>query len=655
MNRTFALLLASAVLLAHMLAIHVDAADGFAPPFEIAHVAFRLGRNFVLYGELAWDPGLPNVESYPSLLWVALATIPERLHIPVTSFCQVLSALCALVTTWVLARFSPERLAGVIAPLLFVTSGAAASAAASGTEFTLAGLMLTAAFLAYEHGRRWQLALYLSIACLTRPEAVGLTAVLFAIELVRRLRPGEGDAGRPSLWAGFAVPGALALVVCGVRFALSGHVLSPWTKPLTHFDQLPWREAALFLRDYFSTTAAAFLIVFPLWYLLRGALPGRGVRALGLTLGWILIATLGGGGPEVLPFGVHMVPILAILLVAVQEAMVTALDSTRAWMEKFVWSVFLAGLFLSALASKFPGDLGPLPTKALQERWMTAHTPSRFGYTDKLGREGLAEEIKATARLRGIGVFLRDHLDPRHSVLTPWPGAIGYISGLRVVDALSRATPMPGYLRAEAWNALERRDLIAALEQRSAYIVPTLGDDPVAPTIEDIVQAWSERLDLDPDSPERQARIRELLGAYEVLTVPASRVDGIEPRPGERYHLARRRELGLAPVLTLQTDARELAVQVEHRSHAQLADLFVWLEDPSGQRWFLRPDGSFVRRAELTARSSLLLHPTGTRTIELVRAALPPEFAGGTLHAVLANPGSTRSAGAASAVASQQL
>ena len=59
MNRTFALLLASAVLLAHMLAIHVDAADGFAPPFEIAHVAFRLGRNFVLYGELAWDPGRP--------------------------------------------------------------------------------------------------------------------------------------------------------------------------------------------------------------------------------------------------------------------------------------------------------------------------------------------------------------------------------------------------------------------------------------------------------------------------------------------------------------------------------------------------------------------------------------------------------------------
>ena len=44
MNRTFALLLASAILVAHMLALHEDAGDAFAPPYEVAHVAFRLGR-----------------------------------------------------------------------------------------------------------------------------------------------------------------------------------------------------------------------------------------------------------------------------------------------------------------------------------------------------------------------------------------------------------------------------------------------------------------------------------------------------------------------------------------------------------------------------------------------------------------------------------
>jgi hypothetical protein len=644
MNRTFALLVAAAVLLAHMLAIHVGEGDALAPPYEVAHAAFRLARNFVQSGEFAWSPGLPNVESYPSLLWIAISVVPERLHVPVTTFMQVVSSFCALLTAWTLARFSPGRLAGVIAPLLFVASGAAAAAAGSGTEFSLAALLVTASFLAYEQGRRVRLGLLASLACLTRPECVGFVAVLFAIELARPRQPVQGSQPRRGMRRAFLAPFLVVVGVCALRWSISGHVLSPWAKPLTHFERWPIEESISYLRDYFRSTVAAVLIVFPIWYLLRGALSGLGQRALLLTLAWCTIANLGGGGPQVLPFSMHMLPILAVLLVAVQEAMTHALDSPRRWMEPFVWSAFLAALSLSAVASKFPGDLGPLRVKPWHRAWMTRHSPARFGYEDRLGREGLAEEIDKTERLRGIGIFLREQLDPRYSVLTPWPGAIGYLSGLRVIDALSRATPMPGMLRAEAWSAIEPRDLIAGLEQEADYIVPTLADTPVAPTIEEIAVSWIEGLDLEPSSSERNVRVRELLAGYEVLTVPATRVDPTAQASGERYHLARRRELGLSPALALDVGGADFAVAVEHRSHAQLADLYVWVE-AGGQRWFLAPDGTFTRRAELTARRSLLLYPTGTRTIELVRAELPREFAGATLHAVLANPGAPRESG----------
>lgn len=644
MNRTFALLVAAAVLLAHMLAIHVGSDDALGPPYEVAHAAFRLARNFVQSGEFAWSPGLPNVESYPSLLWVALSVIPERLHVPVTTFAQVVSSFCALLTTWALARFSPGRLAGVIAPLLFVASGAAAAAAGSGTEFSLAALLVTATFLAYEHGQRLRLAIYASLACLTRPECVGFVATLFVIDLLRRRRDAPDAPPRRAMAPSFAAPALVVASVCALRWSMSGHVLSPWAKPLTHFGSWPVAESLLYLRDYFTSTVAAMLIVFPLWYLLRGVLSGLGLRALVLTLAWCAIANVGGGGPQVLPFSMHMLPILAVLLVAVQEAMTQALDSPRRFAEPLVWGLFLGALALSALASKFPGNLGPLPTKRLQESWMTRHSPGRFGYVDQLGREGLAEEIDKTERLRGIGIFLRDHLDPRYSVLTPWPGAIGYLSGLRVIDALSRATPMPGMLRAEAWSAIEPRDLIAGLEQQADYIVPTLAPTPVAPTIEEIAVAWIEGLDVDPKSPARNARIREMLDDYEVLTVPADHLDGLRGSASERYHLARRRDLGLSPHLSLDVGGRDVAVHVEHRSHDQVADLYVWV-DVGDQRWFLAPDGSFTRDAELTARRSLLLYATGTRTIELVRAELPPAFAGGTLSASLANPGAQRVSG----------
>ncbi len=639
MSRTFALLLAFAILVAHMLAIHKDAADAFAPPYEMAHVAYRLARNFVHNGEFAWDPGESNVESYPSLLWVALSTIPERLYLRVTACTQFVSLSCALVTAGMLARFSPERLAGVIAPLLFVASGTVAAGAASGTEMTLAALLLTGSFLAYERGSRGWLATLLGLLCLARPEGFLFACSLLLIELARAARARASGRERRALFAPFLAPAAVALCVCLVRFALTEHLLSPWSKHLTHPDRLPWRAALAYLRDYFVSSGSALLIVFPLWYLARRTLSGLGQRALLLTLAWGAITTLGGSGPQPLPFSQFMLPILAVLFVAVQEAMTHALDSKRTWLPPLTWTLFALGMAVSALASKFPGDLGPLRTEHLQRAWMRPHTPPRFGYSDQLGRTGLDEEIENTERLRGLGVFLRDHLDPAHSVLTPWPGAIGYLSRLRVIDAMSRVTPMPGMLRARGWNALERCDIVAALSQRADYIVPTLGSGTHAPSTEEIVLAWIEQLDHDPESPERRARIVKQMSEYELITVPGASADSRPLRTGDRYYLLRHRDLQLSPQLSVVHEGRSFVISVQHRSHQQLVDLCVQLEDEAGELWSLRPSGEFERRPNLTARRGLLLYPTGSRSIELVRGELPADVRAVRLLASLRNPG----------------
>jgi hypothetical protein len=194
----------------------------------------------------------------------------------------------------------------------------------------------------------------------------------------------------------------------------------------------------------------------------------------------------------------------AILMVAIQEAMTLALDSKRRGWPSIVWGSFFVALFLSALSSRFPGDLGPLPLEALQRKWMVSHTTPRFGYEQPLGRMGLAEEIETTARQRSVGLFLRDQIDPRHRVLTPWPGAMGYLSRLPVVDLLGRTSVPPGESRPRSWAGIPRVDVVSALETRPAYIVPSLLRGLRAPNVVDLVNEWAagiddQRADRGPD------------------------------------------------------------------------------------------------------------------------------------------------------------
>jgi hypothetical protein len=642
LNRTTALFVALAILLGHALAIHKNAAGELAPPYDMAFVAYRIGRNFAQTGELSWASGVLGIESYPSLLWIGVSAIFERLYWPVHRMTQSLGMVSALLCVLTLSQFSPVRLAGVIAPLLFVVSGSIAAAALSGMETASLALLVTFSFLAYERGWRFSLGVALGLAAIARPQGLVFALALAAIELARRgwdlLRRTESP--RPKLWLPLAVPVALSIVTSGLRYHATGHWTSTWASQLMEFRPRLVLEGLNYLRDFAVTSGSGALFVFPLWYWVRGSLSGVGIRACVLTLAWSAAIALGGGG--FLPYSEALAPIVAVLLVAVQEAMQIALDSKRRGWPQATWFLFLAGLAASVLGSKFPGDIGPLRVEAAHRAWMKPHTAARYGYTEDLGRVGLAEEILATERLREIGLFLRDNIDAGHTVLTPWPGAISYLSQRKISDPLGRTSPSPGEARTRAWEGFARADVLKALSVGPEYILPSLRFGDTSPTAQEIAYEWVQSLDLLREKQQRAMNLRSRMSDYELITVPVvgsgSRA-GIFPR--NHFRLMRRVDLELTPNVSIHVDGARFAVDVAHRSYPQLVDLRVQAIDAKGQRWNLRPNGEWSRLTSVVARSTVMLFHTGERSIRLVEAPLPEGGGPFELRAVLRNPGAT--------------
>jgi len=635
-NRTTTLFVALAILLGHALAIHKNALNEIAPPYDMAYVAFRIARNLVQSGEFAWQAGTFGLDSYPSILWVGVAAVGERLYMPVNELCQTVGFAATLACVLVLARFSPSRLAGVIAPLLFVVSGGVASAALSGLETSLLALWILVALLAYERGRPRTMAIGLMLAGLTRPQGFVFALLLLAVELGRRALA-RGRDTRPTMWLALATPLIVGLGIALLRYAVTGRYLSAWDEMVLALRPRALREGLYYLLDFTLASGNAFLFAFPLWYLMRGALSGLGARACVLTLGWAAMVALGGGGS--LPFFEAMTPILAVLLVAVQEAMQTALDSRRRGWPQVTWVLFALGIGGSALASKFPSDEDRLGIEGLHRRWMEPRTQARFGYLELNGRMGLAEELQTTERLREIGIFLRDHTARDATVLSPWPGAIGYLSRRDVIDPLGRTSPPPGETMTRAWEGRPRADVALALAQRPDYIVPTIRFGATPPSAQEIAAAWVTSLDDAAHKPQRAIGLRTQMADYELVTVPVlNRHSRQSVFPRGHFYLMRRSDLGLTARLELEFANNRLRVLVRPGPQPQLVDLRVRVLRADHDAVTLRPDGSADPQGKAVARAQLLLSGSGERALTLFDMELDPRLGATEVSAVLRNP-----------------
>ena len=637
MNRTTAILVALATLLVHVLAIHQNVDGDFGPPFEFAHVAYRAARNLVYEGTLAWTTGGTVIESYPSPLWVGISAIFTQAYLPPTVATQYLGIACALLTVIVLAQFSTDRLAGLIGLLLLVVTGTTAAAAASGTEYSLVMLLVTGAFLAFERRARRATTLLLSVLIVTRNDLWILVGALFLIELFDARR--NRAKGRPILLRAFLVPLLLVGVSVLVRMLLTGTAISPTTRLLMTVDSARYHLGFEYVFSFFLRSGAATLVVFPIWYLLRGALSETGQRALAMVGVWsFFIAAVGGDG---FPFWMGMAPVLPLLYLTVQEAMIIAMDSRRFGVASITWALFVLCVLASGFASRVPTDIGGLPFRRIQLAWMQPSDSLWHAYARPHGRRGLMQEIEAVEELRALSVFLRDRLEVGTTILTPWPGAIGYMSRQEVIDLLGRASPPIDGSHQRSWYGMPRLDIPTAMDAKADYIVPVASSGTSPPRVGEVVRLWIERNQAGGQAGDSIVRALSALRDYELVSVPVPRrsyrPNDMSPHP---FYMLRSKGLKLQPKVEIASEEGELAVLAWHDGHQQIVDLEVLWTGDDGRVLHLRPTGDFVADQLVHARAGLLLHPTGQLPIRLMSFRLPTAFGAGSIEAVLQNPNS---------------
>ncbi len=633
MNRTTVVFLALAILLAHTLAIHQTPDGRFGAPYERAHVAYRVGRNLAFEGRATWDVQAPSAETYPSPLWVGLGALAVELEIPPTTLSQVLGILCALCTVGVVAQFSSNRLAGLVAPVLIATSGSACASAASGTEAPLAMLLVASAFLAFERGWRGLFASSSIALLLTRPEGAFLVSCFLLLEICDRPRE-EGP--RRSLAGALALVFGAGIAFLCLRRGFTGSFSSPFDAELLRFDAERWNLGFHYVWSFVIASGSGALFVLPVGFLLRGRLPPSGRRALALFTCWTLVVALAGGDRQ--PFWNVLAPALPLLFLGIQE-------SITAWIDRNPRQAPLAWLLLSVttvasfLVSKVPGNLGPLPLEGFLRAWMEPDSVLSRAFEHPLGRLGLLSEIREVERLRSAGIFLRDQVSADATIGTFWPGAIGYLSRKQVVDLLGRTPSADRGGQGRPWEGAAKVDLVGALSSPTNYLVLEAGVGE-RPSASELFHEWLRRYDTVGDVPERFHALLESLQRYELVSVPvperSSRPDVPSSQP---FLLLRERSLGLAPRLELSRSGSEVEILAHHRGHAQVVDLELRLVDSGGRSWNMRPTGAWTPANSVDARIDLLLYDTGPSSILLARTALPRGMEAATLTARLHTPG----------------
>ena len=630
MNRTTVVFLALAILLAHTLAIHQTPEGGFAAPYGSAHAAFRLGRNLVHEGRALWDPQGPWAESYPSPLLITVSAAAERVYAFPTIVAQGLGILCALGTMVIVAQFSPKRMAGLIAPLLLATSGAVAAAAASGTEAPLTMFLLTVTFLAVE--RRWRRTLLvgLGLLALARPEGAVMALAVGLLELVDRPRDASG-VRRPALRGAFLPLIVLLLVLAFLRHQLTGSWLSPLALDTLALDPERWGLGLHYFLGFLYGSGSAPLLLLPVGFALAGQLTSTGRRALILFLTWCALVALAGG--DRLPFWNALAPALPLGFVAVQSAITGWMDR---WPRQAIgaWLILMLALSASLLASKLPGDVGPLPLDRILRAWMRPTPTLAKAYDRPLARRGLLREVREVERLRTVGLFLRDEISADASIATFWPGPIGYLSRKKVHDLLGRTDPASGEERPGSWRGATRVDLVRAMEERADYLVILI--DGAGPGF---LRDWLRHYDREGEDDQRLQELLQRMLRYELVSVPVpAQSDTPGVRSARPFLLLRNKDLGLAPRLELRREADFIEVLVHSEGHHQLVDLQVSVSDEDGGVWNLRPTGAWTR-SEVDARTNVLVYDTGQRPIRMLRARLPEDVGAVELSALLHNPG----------------
>ena len=433
---------AGLVLLAAALALFAVESWRLPPQFDDAYISYRYAANWLAGNGLVFNPG-EYVEGISNLLWTVLIAAGMALGIPaklVGHGLGLASGAGVLVATYLTVRaLLPERAvwAGLAAWVVYATPSFERWAI-SGMETPLFAALVIGAFAAEASGR-WGLATAVAaLAMLTRPEGALVAASLFgfrALEHGLRERRVWRD---PLLYAGLCV--ALTLF----RLAYYGAPL-----PNTFYAKVGgvWLGISVLSTTVFLLgNAGLFLGPAGSAWRQRRAWP-----CAAFTLAFLLYTIYVGGTPRYLT---PLVPCIAALgMVGVarwwQRGPVVRAATAGFLALSFVFSVFGFGL----VRARSVGD----------------------AFADNARFHGIAQERKDDERGEALAArrtqLLRRRGEAIESVATGGIGALGFYSGLPIVDILGVVDPvvartpvpqsdqysLPGHQRSNADYVFSRR------------------------------------------------------------------------------------------------------------------------------------------------------------------------------------------------------
>ena len=449
-----------------LLAVHVRMLTGLT---DDAYISFRYSKNLAQGHGFRWNPGGETVEGYTNFSWVLIGALgfkllPDKLP----QMMSGLGIIFLLATMWIffrmLALFFPDKRLIASSGIFFLAaSGPLILWSTSGLETMMFAMLTTAGFLSFLrylqtgnckfYSRIWLLSLLLF---LTRPDGIVFAAVMGAYFLIWK----KGLFRKEYLLPFFGFYLVPFLVYNIWRVIYFGNWLpNTFYAKATGAALNQLKKGGLYFFN-FSLTYLLPLVPLVLYLIFRRKQTAAAKNHFGavsyLFLGTFsaYIVSVGGDYMAMYRFFVPLLPLLYLLV-------------TVAFVRSLVPGKNAAGWLLLAVAVLITF----LPSTPLDRPIWGGNHPYQYGCY-----EGFRTEQWYLNRYVTIGkLFGRIKKGSTESIVIPAIGAVGYYSGMNVIDYYGLTEPhiarMAKKTFSENFPGHEKTDIDFILSKKPNYLM----------------------------------------------------------------------------------------------------------------------------------------------------------------------------------------
>ena len=449
-----------------LLAVHIRMLAGLT---DDAYISFRYSKNLAQGQGFRWNPGGEKVEGYTNFSWVLIGALgflllPDRLP-------QLMSGLgmvFLLATIWIFFRmlalqFPEKRLVAFSGVFFLVASGPLVLWSTSGLETMLFAMLTAAGFLSFMQYQQTgkdsyyrQIWLFSLLLFLTRPDGIIFAVLMGGYFLFWQKNLFRRERLLPFLTV-FLIP---FLVYNVWRICYFGNWLPNtfYAKATgAAFNQI--KKGGLYFFN-FSLTFLLPLVPLVLYLLLRrkhGATAKSHFKTVALfflAMFTVYIIFVGGDYMAMYRFFVPLLPLLYLLIT------IEFVRSVEPGKNAIGWLLLAAAVLITFL-----------PSTPLDRPIWGGNHPYQYGCY-----EGYRSEQWYLNRYIAIGkLFGRIKKNAAESLVIPAIGAVGYYSGMNVIDYYGLTEPHIARMANKTFNdnfpGHEKTDIDFILSKKPNYLM----------------------------------------------------------------------------------------------------------------------------------------------------------------------------------------